>query len=179
VSACGGQGVSETEFTTTTVVVNTTRVAETTSTSEATGTLTPGGAEGPLPCDIASPEMVEAAYGGTVGEGIEGYADNCTYWLGVGARGAVQKVDVFYLGVADDWDDIVRSYGEGGGGVIEVEGIGDRAFHPKYHGVRDLFFQHGGQVYSIVSFGGPTDEDLVEVEDAVLSLAAMIMDAHE
>lgn len=179
VSACAGQGaVSETETTTTTVVVDTSRVAETTSTSEASGTLSEDTSEGPSPCDIANPEMVEAAYGGTVGSGIEGYAQNCTYWL-LGARGSIQKVDVFYHGAVEDWDEILERYGEGGGGVIEVEGVGDGAFHPGFHGVRDLFFQYDGQVYSIRSFGGPTQEDLVEVEASVLSLAAMIMDAHD
>ena len=179
VSACGGQGVvSETESTTTTGLVDTTRVAETTGTTEATATTSEDASEGPSPCDIASPEMVEAAYGGTVEKGIEGYADNCTYWID-GARGSVLKVDVFYLGVADDWEDIVSRQEADWGGIIEVEGIGDRAFHPIYHGVRDLFFQHGGQVYSIVSFGGPTEESLVDVEAAVLSLAAMVVDAHD
>ena len=128
----------------------------------------------PDPCDIAGTEMVEAAFGGTVETAVEGYADNCTYWIAGGA-GSVPKVDVFHLGPADEWEEIRRQHEETAGGTIDVDGIGDRAFHPGYHGVRDVIFQAGGEVYSIVAFGGATLEQLEEVGPAVLSLASLIV----
>jgi hypothetical protein len=117
--------------------------------------------------------MVEAAFGGTVETGIEGYADNCTYWIAGGA-GSVQKVDVFHVGSADEWEEVRRLHEKTAGGTTDVDGIGDRAFHPGYHGVRDIIFETGGEVYSIVAFGGATPEQLEEVGPAVLSLASMI-----
>lgn len=126
------------------------------------------------PCAIADTEMVKAAFGGTVEKGIEGYADNCTYWIAGGA-GSVSKVDVFHLGPADEWEEIRQRHEDTAGGTTEVNGIGDRAFHPGYHGVRDIIFQTGGEVYSIVAFGGATPEQLEKVGPAVLLLASMII----
>ena len=128
-------------------------------------------------CDLATPEMVEMAYGGEVDEGIEGYADNCTYWL-EGAEVAVTKVDVFDLGAADGWDDLVDKQIADWGEVIEVEGVGQDAFHPTYHEGRDLFFRTDDNIYSIISFGGIEGESLDRVTAAVLSLATAIIERN-
>ena len=47
------------------------------------------------------------------------------------------------------------------------------------HGVRDIIFQTGGQIYSIVAFGGATPEQLANVEPAVLSLASTIVNKQD
>jgi len=109
---------------------------------------------------------------------MEGFAENCTYMIS-GAVGGVQKVDVFYLGPATEWGETRTRYEETRMGIIEVEGIGDGAFHPVDHGVRDIIFQTGGQIYSIVAFGGATPEQLATVETAVLSLASSIVNEQD
>ena len=133
------------------------------------------GSDGQLgPCDIASVESVTAAFGGTVEAGIEGYADNCTYAISGGA-GSVPKVDVFHLGSADQWEEIRRRDEETGGGTVDLEGIGDRAYQLGYHGVRDIIFQTGGEIYKVQAFGGAAPEQLEEVGPAVLWLASKIV----
>lgn len=161
----------------TTPVPSAADTATSVATTGATKTTEPAvaGSDGePGPCDIASTELVTAAFGGTVEVGIEGYADNCTYAISGGA-GSVPKVDVFHLGSADQWEEIRRRDEETGGGTVDVEGIGDRAYQLGYHGVRDIIFQTGGEIYKVQAFGGATPEQLEEVGPAVLSLASKIV----
>jgi hypothetical protein len=148
-------------------------VAITTSTETSEPTVE--GSDGELgPCDIASTELVTAAFGGKVETGIEGYADNCTYGISGGA-GSVAKVDVFHLGSADQWEEIRRRDEETAGGTVDVEGIGDRAYQLGYHGVRDIIFQTGGKIYKVQAFGGATPEQLADIGPAVVSLALKIV----
>ena len=181
IAACGNQqGVStDTGVDSVPGMATTTSAAVTMATTGRTET-TQASSEGEefSPCAITDPETVGTYFEGTAGEGLEGFARNCTYFI-TGGLGGVQKVDVFHLGPAAAWDGIRAQYEETRMGIIEVEGIGVGAFHPVDHGVRDIVFQTGGQVYSIVVFGGATPEQLAKVESAVLSLAATIVDQRD
>lgn len=125
------------------------------------------------PCAITDAVTVAEHFGGTVSEGIEGFADNCTYGIR-GGIGGTQKVDVFLVGAAETWESVLARYEETRGGVIEVNEVGEAAFHPVDHGVRDIVFRDGSSIYSIVAFGGATEEQLVDVETAVKGLASAI-----
>jgi hypothetical protein len=173
VAGCQSEGADPTTTPVASDAVTATSVATTTATETSEPTVEVSGGE-LGPCDIASTELVTAAFGGTVEAGIEGYADNCTYWMSGGA-GSVSKVDVFHLGSADQWEEIRNRDDETGGGTADVEGIGDRAYQLGYHGVRDVIFQTGGEIYKIVAFGGATPEQLEVVGPAVLSLASKIV----
>jgi hypothetical protein len=186
VSACGSQQRADldtepdsTSVITSTTTVPATTVPATTDTTERTGSTQADSGDGESsPCEITDSEAVRKYFGGTVDNGIEGFAENCTYMISGGA-GGVQKVDVFYLGPAAEWGEIRTRYEETRMGIIEVEGIGDGAFHPVDHGARDIIFQTGGQIYSIVAFGGPTPEQLANIEPAVLSLASTIVNKQD
>jgi hypothetical protein len=176
ISACGGQDGAATETRSTSVTTSTTSVRGTIVTTQPTTTThADPGTEDQSPCELTDREAVAEFFGGTVAEGNEGFATNCSYFID-GGDGGTQKVDVFDLGPASAWEDIRTQYEESRMGIIEVEGIGDGAFHPVDHGVRDLVFRTSGQVYSIVAFGGATPEQLSKVETAVLSLASWIVD---
>jgi len=188
--ACGGDGGLNAASDTTTPPsqIGTTdppKAAETTANSEATEAVdtTEGDEAIPgigAPCDMVDPETVEDAFSffdASVDRGIEGYAQNCTYWLDTES---VPKIDVFHLGTADQWDRIRSGWEETGGGIVEVDGLGDAAYHPTvYHGENDLVFMIGDHVFSIVAWGGSTDETiLTEMGEAVKALAQAIVARH-
>ncbi len=171
--ACGETSTGDPTSSTAAPVASTT--TSTTTAPSTTSASTSTTVDESSACDLATPDMVEMAYGGDVDKGIEGYADNCTYWID-GADLAVTKIDVFDLGPADGWDQLVEKQTADWGGVIDVDGIGQAAFHPTYHEGRDLFFRTEDRIYSIISFGGVEGESLERVTEAVLSLAAAILD---
>lgn len=116
------------------------------------------------------------ALGATVDQGLEGYAKNCTYWLGTGTA---SKVDVFYVGTVDRWEEVKSDWDAKEGGIVEVEDVGDGAYEPtKYHGGRDLVFLVGEHIFSIVGFAGADEASLAKVETAVLELANAIVAKH-
>lgn len=130
------------------------------------------------PCDIADVTMVEKAFEAfdlSVEKGLKGYAENCTYWLGSGFG----KIDVFYEGAAGEWERLKADWEAQEGGIVEVDGIGEGAYHPtKYHGVRDLVFMAGDHIFLIVTHGGADEASLAKVEVAVKALASSIVDKH-
>jgi hypothetical protein len=94
---------------------------------------------------------------------------------GVGA----EWVDVLWIGPADEWEEIKSTYAETRGGIIVADVLGAEGFHPVDHGVRDLIFRTGENVYAVLGFGGPTPETLAALGDAVLALAEAIIELEQ
>ncbi|CAN5832271.1 hypothetical protein BH23ACT4_BH23ACT4_15880 [soil metagenome] len=123
------------------------------------------------PCVIAEPEMVREAFGGeALGEMKIGVT--CRYGL---EGGAVDWADVVWIGLGSEWEEIKSRYAETRGGIIEVDVLGVEGFHPVDHGVRDLVFRSGENVYAVLVLGGPTPDTLAALGEAVLALAEGIV----
>ncbi len=155
----------------------TTTVGTDSSTTAALETTTTVGEGHPSddPCRIAEPGMVEDAFGAeTLGEMRIGVT--CRYGL-VGL--STQWVDVLWIGPADEWDQIKSEYDESRGGITEVDVLGAEGFHPGDHGVRDLIFRTGDNVYAVLGFGGPTPDTLAVLGGAVLALAESIVELEQ
>jgi hypothetical protein len=119
--------------------------------------------------------MVEEAFGGEVlGELKIGVT--CRHGL---EGGAAEWADVLWIGPAEEWEEIKSTYSETRGGIIEVDVLGAEGFHPVDHGVRDLIFRTGEDVYAVLGFGGPTPETLAALGDAVLALAEAIIELEQ
>jgi hypothetical protein len=154
----------------------TTVVADSSTTAAPETTATVGGADPSTdPCVIAEPEMVEEAFGGAaLGELRIGVT--CRYGL---EGGAAQWADVLWIGPADEWEELKSTYAETRGGIILADILGAEGFHPVDHGVRDLIFRTGENVYAVLGFGGPTPETLAALGDAVLTLAEAIVELEQ
>ncbi|MCI0544156.1 MAG: DUF3558 domain-containing protein [Actinobacteria bacterium] len=125
------------------------------------------------PCSLATPEMVAAAFGGTVAPGQPGIARNCTYQI---TGGIDDSVDVYHYGTADSWDGVRQGFEDNRGGTTDVPGLGDEAFHPNDMGPMELVVSAGGVIFSVGgNMFGPGG---AEIEAAVLALAEAIAAAQ-
>ena len=124
------------------------------------------------PCDLADAELVGSVFGGTVAEGVEGEARDCSFAI---EGGSVFSVGVFYYGSADGWDSTRQGFEDNRGGVTDVEGIGDEAFFPGDFGARELVVRSGGEIFSVTVFSG-FEEPTAEVINGVADLSKAIAD---
>lgn len=122
------------------------------------------------PCDLADAAQVSTFFSGTVADGVEGVARNCTFAI---TDGDVTSVDVFYFGDASVWDGTRSGFETNRGGVTDVDGIGDEAFYPNDMGERELVVQAGGEIFAITVFAG-LDEPTAAAIDSVAGLAGFI-----
>lgn len=113
-----------------------------------------GGGNISSPCDLADAAMVQSVFGGTSVEGSEGEARNCSFSIeGV----PVSSVSVFWFGAASGWEGTRDGYADNRGGVTDMSGIGDAAFHPNDSGPIEVVAQAGGEIFavSVYSFVEP------------------------
>jgi hypothetical protein len=103
------------------------------------------------PCDLADAAMVQSVFGGTVAEGSEGEARNCSFSI---EGGSVLSVSVFGFGAASGWEGTREGYVQNRGGVTDVSGIGDGAFHPNDSGPIEVVAHAGGEIFAISIFNG-------------------------
>lgn len=108
-----------------------------------------GGGNVSSPCDLADAALVQSVFGGTVAEGSEGEARNCSFSIeGV----PIVSVSVFWFGPASDWEGTRQGYVDNRGGVTDVSGIGDAAFHPNDSGPIEVVAHASGEIFSITVF---------------------------
>jgi hypothetical protein len=135
-----------------------------TSSPVADATTGDGGA--PDPCDLATADMVAAAFGGTASDGQPGIARNCGYEID---GGATSRVDLYYYGTAGQWDGIRVGFEANRGGTTDLAGIGDIAFYPNDAGPTELVILAGDVVYSVSA--GFNAGAVVDAGVAALALA--------
>jgi len=168
VVSCGG-----TDSTTTTVsdAAETTvpeAAADPTSTTTDPATTTTRGASADDPCALVTPEEVAAVFAAASASGEAGVARNCSFTL---VDGLAPSVEVFHYGSSSGWDGIKGGYEDNRGGVTDVAGIGEGAYHPNDVGPYEIVVQSGDVVFAVAvqsGSGGP------EVETAILELAGVI-----
>jgi hypothetical protein len=131
-----------------------------------------GGGDVSSPCDLADAALVESVFGGTVAEGTEGVARNCSFEI---EGGPVSSIDVFWFGPASGWDGTRDGYVDNRGGVTDLSGIGDAAFHPNDAGPDEIVVHAGGEVFAITVFNGFTELP-AGTSDQVSDLAKAIAD---
>lgn len=131
-----------------------------------------GGGNVSSPCDLADAAMVQSVFGGTVADGSEGSARNCSFSI---EGGPVSSVDIFWFGSASGWDGTRDGYVGNRGGVTDVSGIGDEAFHPNDSGPIELVAHAGGEIFAITVFNAFIDLP-PETPDLVSELAKAIAD---
>lgn len=122
------------------------------------------------PCDLADAAMVEAAFGATTSQGVEGELRNCDFQI---EDGSAPTLTVFDYGDADEWDGAREGYVENRGGVTDLEGIGDAAFYPNDAGASELVVQAGGRIFSVTLFTGLEDPSTGQI-NALADLAIAI-----
>ncbi|HSK07615.1 MAG TPA: hypothetical protein VK990_08865 [Acidimicrobiia bacterium] len=123
------------------------------------------------PCDLADAEMVGASFAGTVSEGVEGDFSNCDFEV---EGGSVLSVSVFDYGDADGWDSTRQGFVDNRSGVTDIDGLGQRAFHPNDTGARELVVEAGGRIFSVTVFSGledPTTETMAGIADLSEAIA--------
>jgi hypothetical protein len=130
-----------------------------------------GGTAGTDPCNLATPDMVAAAFGGTSSEGVAGVARNCTFTV---TGGSVPTVDVFYYGTAPEWDGIRAGFEDNREGTTDVSGIGSQAFHPNDAGPTELVILAGDTVYSVSAGFGASDEVNADVAELATAIAGTL-----
>jgi hypothetical protein len=130
-----------------------------------------GGTAGTDPCNLATPEMVATAFGGSSSAGVPGNARNCTFTL---TGGSVPTVDVFYYGTAAEWDGIRAGFESNREGTTDVPGIGSEAFHPKDAGPTELVIVAGDTVYSVSAGFGASDEVNADVAELATAIAGTL-----
>jgi hypothetical protein len=130
-----------------------------------------GGTAGTDPCNLATPDMVVAAFGGTSSDGVPGVARNCTFTL---TGGSVPSVDVFYYGTAPEWDGIRAGFEDNREGTTDVSGIGSQAFHPNDAGPTELVILAGDTVYSVSAGFGASDEVNADVAELATAIAGTL-----
>ena len=108
-----------------------------------------GGGGVSSPCDLADAALVESVFGGTVAEGSEGEARNCSFSI---EGGPVSSVSVFSFGAASGWEGTREGYVANRGGVTDISGIGDGAFHPNDSGPIEVVAHAGGEIFAISVF---------------------------
>lgn len=131
-----------------------------------------GGGNVSSPCDLADAAMVQSVFGGTVAEGSEGEARNCSFSI---EGGTVSSVSIFSFGGATGWEGTREGYVENRGGVTDLSGIGDGAFHPNDSGPIEVVAQAGGEIFAISVFNAFV-EPPPETPDLVSELAQAIAD---
>jgi hypothetical protein len=133
-----------------------------------------GGSGGSIssPCDLADASLVSAHFAGTVADGVEGVARNCTFEI---SDGDVASVDVFYYGDASGWDGSKSGFESNRGGVTDVGGLGDAAFFPNDRGELELVVQAGGEIFSVTAYTNLADLSPDDIA-SVSALAAAIAD---
>lgn len=124
------------------------------------------------PCDLADAALVSQFFIGTVADGVEGSARNCSFAI---TGGEVGSVDVYYFGEASGWDGTKSGFEANRGGVTDVDGIGDAAYYPNDRGPRELVVQSGGEIFAVTVFTGP-GETSDAVNASVAGLAGAIAD---
>lgn len=129
------------------------------------------GIAGTDPCNLATPEMVAAAFGGSSSAGVPGNARNCTFTL---TGGSVPTVDVFYYGTAAEWDGIRAGFESNREGTTDVAGIGSQAFHPKDAGPTELVIVAGDTVYSVSGGFGASEEVNADVAELATAIAGTL-----
>lgn len=130
-----------------------------------------GGGSVSSPCDLADAAMVQSVFGGTVSEGEEGVARNCTFEI---EGGPVVSVDVFWFGPASGWDGTRDGYVDNRDGVTDVSGIGDEAFHPNDSGPIEIVAHAGGEIFAITLFNAflePEPEAPAQVSELAQAIA--------
>lgn len=133
-----------------------------------------GGPNGSIesPCDLADAALVQEHFAGTVAEGVEGSARNCSFEI---EGGEATSVDVFYFGNASGWEGTKKGYEENRGGVTEVDGLGDDAYFPNDAGDRELVVSAGGEIFAVTAFTGfedPSSDAVASVRDLAAAIAA-------
>jgi len=154
-AAAGGTTVPESEDATTVVETTTTTVAVETEASDD-------------PCALVTPEIVAAVFGGASASGEPGIARNCPFIL---VDGLAPSVEVFHYGPSSQWDGVKSGYEENRGGVTEVPGIGEEAFHPNDVGPYEIVVRSGDVIFAVAVQSGPGGPD---VEAVILELAGAI-----
>jgi hypothetical protein len=101
------------------------------------------------PCDLADAAMVQATFGGTVADGVEGQGRNCEFTI---SDGPVESVSVFHFGDASGFAGTRSGFEENRGGTTDVAGIGDEAFYPNDRGPSELVVSSGGQIFEVSVF---------------------------
>ena len=135
-----------------------------------------GGSAGTDPCNLATPDMVAAAFGGSSSPGVPGTARNCTFAVTGGSVPNVDVfyVDVFYYGTAAEWDGIRAGFESNRGGTTDVPGIGSKAFHPNDAGPTELVILAGDTVYSVSGGFGASDEVNADVAELATAIAGTL-----
>jgi hypothetical protein len=133
-----------------------------------------GGGDVSSPCDLADAALIQSVFGGTVAEGSEGEARNCSFSI---EGGPLSSVSIFWFGPASGWEGTREGYVANRGGVTEMSGIGDGAFHPNDSGPIEVVAQAGGEVFAISVFNAFTELP-PETSDLVSDLAKAIADSR-
>lgn len=135
-----------------------------------------GGTAGTDPCNLATPDMVAAAFGGSSSPGAPGTARNCTFAVTGGSVPNVDVfyVDVFYYGTAEEWDGIRDGFESNRGGTTDVPGIGSGAFHPNDAGPTELVIVAGDTVYSVSAGSGASDKVNADVAELATAIAGTL-----
>jgi len=167
--SCGG-----TDSTTTTgsdvadTTVPETEAEDATSTTTDAATTTTAGASADDPCALVTPEEVAAVFAAASASGEAGIARNCLFTL---VDGLASDVVVFHYGSSSGWGGIKGGYEDNRGGVTDVAGIGEGAYHPNDVGPYEIVVRSGDVVFAVAvqsGRGGP------EVEAAILELVGVI-----
>jgi hypothetical protein len=131
-------------------------------------TTTKAGASADDPCALVTPEQVAAVFAAASATGEAGVAFNCSFTL---VDGLAPSVEVFLYGPSSAWEGIKDGYEDNRGGVTDVAGVGEGAYHPNDAGPYEIVVQSGDVVFAVAvqsGSGGP------EVEAAILELAGVI-----
>ncbi|HEX6145242.1 MAG TPA: hypothetical protein VF083_00600 [Acidimicrobiia bacterium] len=168
VVSCGGTGSTTTSVSDAAVTPVPGTDADPTSTTTGSVTSTSSGTAADDPCALATPEEVASAFAATSASGEEGIARNCSFTI---VGGVAPSVEVFHYGSSSQWDGVKSGYEDNRGGVTDVAGIGDEAYHPNDVGPYEIVVRSGDVIFAVAvqtGTGGP------EVEAAILDLAGAI-----
>jgi hypothetical protein len=166
-AACGGDDAS---------ITTTTATEETPATETTLGGITTttggGGFADVDPCDLATSEMVAAAFGGTASDGVPGVLPIiCDYAIDGGSS---PSVSVYYYGAASNWDGIRSGFESNRGGTTDVPGIGEAAFYPNDAGPTELVVLAGDLAFSVSAGFGGSDEVNADIAELATAIAAVI-----
>ena len=109
-----------------------------------------------------------SAFAASSASGEAGIARNCSFTI---VDGVASSVEVFHYGSSSQWDGVKSGYEDNRGGVADVAGIGDEAYHPNDVGPYEIVVRSGEVIFAVAvqsGTGGP------EVEAAILDLAGVI-----
>ena len=121
------------------------------------------------PCALATPAMVQEAFGGSSSDGEPGQARNCSFEID---GGTALSVDVYHYGSVEFWDGVRQGFDENRGGTTDIPGLGAIAFHPNDVGPSELVVSAGDVIFSVSTgaFGGTgpaSDAGLVALAGAI------------